>query len=413
LGAALYIYTFYQRVAPAVMTVELSTDFGLSAAALGNLSAFYFYSYVFMQIPTGILADRIGPRRLLTLGALLGSAGTCLFAVADQGHWAAIGRGMIGGGTAVAFVCMLKLADHWLAPRQYALATGIALFIGIVGAVSAGVPLRLAIDAYGWRDVMLVSAVIPALAAAAIWLLARDDPTERGYLSYGHAPESGSRRPGALSGLAHVLRYRNTWILSLLPGGIVGCVLTFSGLWGVPFLASHYGLTRTGAAALTTTMLVAWAMSAPVFGAWSDRIGRRKSLYVAGSGSLLVLWSVLIFAPDLSIPLLATTLFAIGFASGCMIIGFAFAKESVPRVLSGTVSGVVNMGVMTGPMVLQPAVGAVLDRFGPALAGAQAGASYSLAAYRAGFTLMLAWLAIGFILLLASRETHCRHLAED
>ena len=69
LGAALYLIGFYQRVAPAVMTRELMTDFGLTAAALGNLSAFYFYSYVAMQVPTGILADRIGPRRLLTLGA--------------------------------------------------------------------------------------------------------------------------------------------------------------------------------------------------------------------------------------------------------------------------------------------------------------------------------------------------------
>ena len=46
LGAALYLYAFFQRVAPGVMTVELSADFALSASALGNLSAFYFYSYV-------------------------------------------------------------------------------------------------------------------------------------------------------------------------------------------------------------------------------------------------------------------------------------------------------------------------------------------------------------------------------
>ena len=69
LGAALYFIGFYQRVAPAVITVELSQAFGLTAAALGNLSAFYFYSYVAMQIPTGLLADRFGPRVLLTVGA--------------------------------------------------------------------------------------------------------------------------------------------------------------------------------------------------------------------------------------------------------------------------------------------------------------------------------------------------------
>ncbi|HET7731267.1 MAG TPA: MFS transporter, partial [Usitatibacter sp.] len=58
LAATLYLIAFYQRVAPAVITKELSAAFGLSAASLGNLSAFYFYGYVAVQIPTGLLADR-------------------------------------------------------------------------------------------------------------------------------------------------------------------------------------------------------------------------------------------------------------------------------------------------------------------------------------------------------------------
>ena len=82
LGAALYLIGFYQRVAPAVMAEELAIDFALGAASLGNLSAFYFYSYVAMQIPTGILADRWGPRRLLAAGGLIAGAGTLVFALA-------------------------------------------------------------------------------------------------------------------------------------------------------------------------------------------------------------------------------------------------------------------------------------------------------------------------------------------
>ena len=68
-GALFYLMGFFQRVAPAVMTAELMREFNISAAALGNLSAFYFYSYVAMQVPTGIIADIWGPRRLLSTGA--------------------------------------------------------------------------------------------------------------------------------------------------------------------------------------------------------------------------------------------------------------------------------------------------------------------------------------------------------
>ena len=84
LGALLYLIGFYQRVAPGVMTSELMVDFSLSAIALGNLSAFYFYSYVAMQVPTGLLADHWGPRRLLTLGATVAAIGTLIFAHAPE-----------------------------------------------------------------------------------------------------------------------------------------------------------------------------------------------------------------------------------------------------------------------------------------------------------------------------------------
>ena len=104
LGALLYLMGFFYRVAPAVITVELMQDFNISAAALGNLSAFYFYSYVAMQIPTGIMADTWGPRRLLAFGALIASFGTAMFALAPNLWWASAGRLLIGGSVAVAYV---------------------------------------------------------------------------------------------------------------------------------------------------------------------------------------------------------------------------------------------------------------------------------------------------------------------
>lgn len=408
LGACLYLIGFYQRVAPAVMTQELMTDFTIGAAALGNLSAFYFYSYVAMQVPTGILADRWGPRRLLTLGAGAAAGGTLLFALSEDLIVAGFGRLLIGGSVAVAFVCMLKLAAHWFAPRQFALTGGLALFVGIVGAVAAGVPLRLLVDQFGWRPVMVVSGVVTAGVAVAIWTLVRNDPRDRGYRSHaaGHATPAGLP-DGVLAGIARVLRYRNIWLLFVVPGGVVGAILSFSGLWGVPFLTAHYGFSPTDAAALCSAILVAWAVGGPVFGGLSDRFGRRKPLYVLGCVVLTAAWGVALLVPALPVPLLWALLLLAGFASGCMIVGFAFGRESAPPHLSGTVAGIVNMGVMLGPMTLQPAVGWMLDRHwsGELVAGARV---YGLEAYRTGFALMLGWALLSTLLILFTHETHCR-----
>ncbi len=412
LGAALYLIGFYQRVAPAVMTGELSRDFGLGAAALGNLSALYFYSYVAMQIPTGILADRWGPRKLLAAGAFTAALGSIIFAFSRDIAMAGFGRLLIGGSVAVAFVGMLKVASVWFAPRQFALATGLALFVGIVGAVLAGVPLRMLVTIFGWRPVMAFSSAITFLAGVAIWIVVRDDPREKGFKSYGYGHgEDGTTasRMGIFEGIKEVLKYRNTWLLILAPGGIVGCVLTFSGLWGIPFLTTHYGMSTTSAAGLTSTLLVAWAVGGPVFGAFSDRFGKRKPLYLISSFFVVLCWGVIILIPGLPIPILTIALIVAGASSGGMIIGFAFGKESVPAHLAGTVSGVINMGVMVGPMILQPLVGLLLD-LGYKGGGVDGIRVYEWEAYRTGFSLMLGWAVLSFIILFFSKETNCRQM---
>ncbi|MDQ5915550.1 MAG: hypothetical protein QG584_1442 [Pseudomonadota bacterium] len=410
LGALLYLIGFYQRVAPAVITDRLMADFYLGAAALGNLSAFYFYSYVAMQIPTGIIADRWGPRRLLTLGAGIAALGTALFAFAPTIFWANAGRLLIGASVAVAFVSMLKLATRWFRPEQFALASGIALFCGVCGGVVAGVPLRLLVESFGWRPVMMVTAMVTAALCIAIWLFVRDDPSERGYISHAPAPAAHAAHHASVwHGLVQVLSYRNTWILVLVPIGIAGSVLTFAGLWGVPYLKQVHGLDTKTAAAITSSLLIAWALGGPIFGALSERMGKRKPLYVITTVVALIGWGIIIFVP-LPIWALTGVLIVSGFACGNLIIGFAFAKESVPARLMGTASGVCNMGPLMGGMFLQPGVGWLLDRnwLGSTVGGARV---YDATAYQAGFSLIFACIALSLVLILFVRETHCKQAA--
>jgi len=410
LGAALYLIAFYQRVAPAVITQELSRDFGLSAGSLGNLSAFYFYSYVAVQIPTGLLADRWGPRRLLAIGAALTAAGTLVFALAPGVAWANVGRLAIGAAAGVAFVSMLKLASHWMPARKYAFASGAALFVGVLGATLAGPPLRIAVDAFGWRAVMGASAAVTAAVAIAIWIVVRDDPSERGYASYHPPAQAVAGAPSVMAQLREVLSYRNTWLLLVVPGAFSGIILTFAGLWGVPFLVTQYGFSTRAAAALTSAMLVVWSLAGMAYGPMSERIGRRKPVYVWGLAATLALWSIVVFVPGLPTAVLVAILLAVAVAAGAFIINFAFARESVPARLAGTVSGVANMGVMLGGMFMQPLVGLVLDwRWdGRIVDGVRI---HDFAAYQWGFALMLAWGAISLVLLAFTRETYCKPLS--
>jgi MFS family permease len=407
LGAALYLVGFFQRVAPAVITRELSAEFALTAASLGNLSAVYFYSYVAMQIPTGIVVDRWGPRRVIALGAAIAAAGTFLFAASQSYGLVALGRLLIGASVGVAFVAMLKLSTHWFHPSRFAAVAGLALAAGVIGAVTAGAPLRVAVDAFGWRPVIAAAGVFTAVLAVVAWLLIRDDPVERGYASYMPPGHAAAPRHSLFGGMRRVLRSRNVWLIFFVNGGISGPPLTFAGLWGVPFLTTHYGLTTAQAGGIASLLLVAWAGGGPFAGILSDRVHSRKPLYVAGAAIAALGWMAVFLVRGLPLPLLVALLVLVGVASAVVMIGFAYAKESAPVALAGSTSGVINMGNMLGGMIMQPAVGWVLDRYwdGTLAAGARV---YAFEAYRAGFSLMLAWLGAAVIGALLTRETRCR-----
>jgi sugar phosphate permease len=409
LGAALYLIGFFQRVAPAVLTRELSTEFALTAAALGNLSAVYFYSYVAMQIPTGLLADHWGPRRTLALGGTVAAAGAALFGLAESYTLVVLGRLLVGGAVGVAFVSMLKLSTHWFDHSRFAAIAGVAVATGVVGAVSAGAPLRLAADAFGWRHVMVASGAVTALVAIATWLVVRDDPRDRGYRSYMPQGRPGVAGHSVLGGLRICFRSRNTWLVFFINGAVAGAPLTFAGLWGVPFLATHYGLSTPAAAGVVSLLLVAWAAGGPFFGALSDRMGERQPIYLVGAAAAFVGWIIVIFVEQLPVAGLAAVLIVIGLASAAVMVGFALVKETVPPSLAGTAGGITNMGNMLGGMLLQPAVGWVLDRMwgGETVNGVRV---FDLDAYRAGFMLMLAWIGVAVALVLFTRETHCRQL---
>jgi MFS family permease len=343
---------------------------------------------------------------VLAAGAALTAAGTLVFALAPSVYWANAGRLAIGAAAGVAFVSMLKLASHWMPPARYALVSGIALFMGVMGATLAGVPLRVAVDAFGWRAVMIASAALTAVVAIAIWLVARDDPADRGFASY--YPVGGASGHGASTAalLREAFAYRNTWLLLFASGAFSCIVLTFAGLWGVPFLVQRHGFTTAQAAATASAMLIAWSVASIGFGPLSERIGRRKPVMLAGLGATACVWAVVIFAP-LPAFLLAALLIVVGLVAGAFIVVFAFAKESVPPHVGGTVSGIANMGVMLGGMVMQPIVGIVLDRrwSGELIEGVRV---YDDAAYRWAFGAMLAWCAASLALLAFTRETYCR-----
>jgi sugar phosphate permease len=403
LAASFYLFGFFQRVLPASLADLLMRDFALSAAALGNLSALYYYAYAAVQLPTGVLVQRLGPTRLLLGGCALAGVGALLFAFGSSVLVAGTGRALIGAAHGMAWVSMLTLLAHWFAPRRFGTMSGISLMVGSLGALAAGPPLRLLADAFGWRPTVAATGLIALLLAVVIWWHMRDDPRERGYASHAPARAASDDALPLVAGLRQVLGNRNVWLLAAVNSGVCGSFLAFAGLWGVPFFVQQHALTPQSASAITTAMLVLFALSAPLFGVLSDQWHEHKRPFVLGGALLAAGFVVLALAPAAPLALLVPALLVASVGAGSMVLSFALAKASVPPQVQGVATGLANLGVMVGALVQMPVVGLILDAQwdGRSENGVRL---YSLGAFQGGLLLLAGWIALAVVLLLLTRE---------
>lgn len=395
-GAIFFFYAWVLRVAPSVMVEELMREFAVGAAAVGNLSAFYFYGYAGLQIPIGMMIDRFGPRRLMTLAALACAGGCVLSAWGTSLGWVAAGRLVIGASAAFSLVGAMAVAGQWFPSNRFAILSGWAMLFGMTGGVVGQAPLRMLVETMSWRQTYLLLATGGVVLAVAAALTVRDR----------HRGAGGFKQ--VFAGLGEVMANRQTWLIAIAGLGTTGPLLGFAGLWGVPYFSVAHGLDRMAAATVTSTLFIGWGLGAPFFGWLSDRIGRRRWPFAAGL--LLSLFGILglVYLPAMPVWALVALCMLCGFGGSAQIVGFAAVREHNPVRVSGTAIGLVN-GIVTGAGALyQPLLGWMLDVLwaGGMVDGARV---YDVADYRFAFGAVVAGSVIGLVCACAMRETYCQN----
>ena len=398
LGTLFFGYAFVQRVSPSVMTNELMREFAVGGAALGSLSAFYFYAYASIQLPVGMLTDRFGPRKLMSFAAALCMLASVGFAFSDSLVTASIGRALIGGTVAFAFVGTLAIAGYWFKPSQYAMLAGLLQSVGMCGAIFGQAPLRQMVEGIGWRGSMYVLAAAALMLALLLFVLVPMRSAEQ---------KRTGPSTGVLQGLGIVSSNPQTWICALIGFGMAAIMLGFGGLWGVPWLSSTQGYTTTEAAGITSMIFVGWAVFSPLLGWLSDKIGRRNIIVILGGLVSLGAFALVVYQTPQSTPLLMMLIFMVGVGGSSMTVSFGSVKELNDLNYSSTALGLMNMCVVGAGAVMQPLIGWLLDLNwdGRLVEGARlySADNYSIAF---GSLLIVNALALGAAVIL--RETYCK-----
>ncbi len=404
-----YILSFFHRFAPAAISSDLQQAFSASGAQLGGLAATYFYVYTVMQIPTGVLADTLGPRRVVAIGGVIAGIGSLLFGLADSLTLAAMGRLLVGLGVSVTFICLLKLNAAWFHDRQFATMTGVTILLGNVGSLLAAAPLAWALGFVTWRSVFVTIGLFSlGLAALAAWRV-RNHPGEAGLPSMRELdglPAHAAHQGHWYEGLKSVLKNPDTWPGLFVNMGLAGSLFAFAGLWAVPFLRDVYGMDRTAATDHTTLLLAGFALGAFFIGTLSDRLGRRKPIMFFGALAYCLCWLPLLFGLPLPGSSGYALFFLMGLCAPSFTLSWSCAKEVNPHALSGMATSVVNTGGFLGTAIMQPLVGWAIDQS----RGEFCKTAPALIDYQAGLSIMLGFSIIGLTATLFIRETYCRNV---
>lgn len=389
LGACFYFYEFAVRVAPSVLTQQLMQAFQLNALTLSSMASLFYIAYVVMQLPSGLLYDRFGPRFLLTGAVLVCALGTLLFATTHQVWLLSVGRFMTGFGGAFAFIGVLVLAAAWFPARHFALIAGVVQFIGSIGALAGEGPLAAAAMHYGWRQTLLGLFIIGLVIACLILLVVRNRPA--------HMPKPKQHKfgEGELRRLRNVLHQSQTWWIALYNFAIWTPMIVFPALWGVSYMRVKYGLTTGHAASLVQLVWLGVAIGSPLFGWWSEKI-KCRNLPLLSSALIGLIAISLILSMKLPLvwmyPLMA--LFGVG-ASG-QALAFAVVKDNNKANTIGTAVAFNNLCTVLGGIFVLPIVG-LLIKWGWNGRTAHGIPLYTLSEYRHAMYVVPASLLLAFI----------------
>ncbi len=387
--AVYYFYQYTLRSAPAVMMPQLSEAFSLSAMGVASLAGLFYWGYSPFSLVAGVLMDRIGPRRVVPLGAAAVGVGALLFA---SGHTelASLGRLLQGAGGVFALIGAVYIATKSFPASMAATLIGATQMFGMAGGsagqfvvgpvIAAGVPWSRF-----WTSMGLAGLVIGAVLCA---LIPRAEKADGG----------GDWVRAAASAMRTVFLNPQSILCGFIAGLLFIPTTIFDMVWGVRYLQEARGLDYGTAVMRSAAVPLGWMIGCPLLGFVSDRVGRRKPVIAGAALVLLGCLAWILYGPANVLPPYVLALVA-GIASGAAMLPYTVIKEANPPQYSGTATGVVNFLNFTFSALLGPVFAGLLRS---ASGGA---ASMAIEHYQAAFLPLLYGVGLALVLTLVLKET--------
>ena len=356
-----YFFVYFQRISISVVGSDIEASVGGSAAVL---SAVYYWTYTAMQIPSGLLADRFGPRRSGFVFLSLASIGSFITFLGNSFELMVLGKILIAAGMAIIYIPLMKLVSVWFRKTDFAVLNGITIAVGNFGAIVAGGPLRMLADAIGWREVFLVLGLITLCLALVCLIIVRDHPHDKDLPSveeigrdlYGEKiVERSDAKIPTFKGLRIVFSGgRAFWTCAIAYFLIYGSIMTFQGTWAVRYFDNIYDFAMS-ASWMVTVMGIGKILSTVAVGMLTSRniIHSKRRVMILGCICYTMIWAIIfLFVGEIDSYWFWIVLSAFfGLFGGFMSLSFTQVKEWYPIAISGTAVSGMNIFLFLGASV--------------------------------------------------------------
>jgi MFS family permease len=389
LAAIYYFYQYIMRSSPAVMMNQLSETFGLSALGVASMVGLFYYGYSPFSLVAGASMDRLGPKKVIPLGALTVGIGALLFSTGDQTA-ASIGRFLQGAGGVFALIGAIYIASRHFPPSMAATMIGATQMFGMAGG-SAGQFAVGPIISRGvtWQSFWLWMGIAGLALGLILWLILPKEEAKE---------VSGNRIKNTWYAFKIIFRNPQSILCGIIAGLIFIPTTIFDMVWGVRYLQDAHGFDYGTAVLRSATVPFGWIIGCPLLGFISDRIGRRKPVIFAGAGVLLLCLAWILFGKTNILPPYILGLLA-GISSGSAMILYTVIKEVNPPDMGGTATGVINFINFTFSALLGPVFAMLLTRVSEGASGMEH------SHYQTAFAPLLAGVLLAILLVIFLKET--------
>jgi MFS family permease len=403
-----YIIAVLQRSSLGVTGVEATDRFQVSAAVLSSLAVIQLVVYAGLQIPVGVVLDRVGSKRLIATGAALMMLGQLTLAFAPVVGVAIVGRILLGAGDAMTFISVLRVLPNWFAGRGLPIVSQWMGTLGQLGQILSAVPLSLLLAATTWTTTFVILAGASGLALLGVLFFVSNGTSP----ITTSTPTVGAGRPSALKQLRESLSRPGTRLGFWSHFVTQSSGTVFALLWGFPFLSVGLGYGAANASLILTLMVVTAIVVGPILGLLSARFPLRRSSIVLGIVVAMALaWAIVLLWPGQP-PVWSVILLVVVIAVGGpgSLIGFDFARTFNPLRNLGSANGIVNVGGFLASFVMMLLIGLVLDALSHG--SSDPATVYSLAGFRIAFLVQYLVVGTGVVFLIFARRATRRRLHE-